>query len=76
MKDSIRVIRESKAYKDSVDVKRNKFKPGNLFAAGYTYHSSFKERYYTFPNLLQLVQYNTVEGFVPELSMSVYSESR
>lgn len=70
LKDSLAVIKASKPYKDSLDLKKNKFKPANLIAAGYTYHWSFKERYLTFPNLTQLLQFNTIEGLVPEISLT------
>ncbi len=70
VKDSIQVIRKSQTYLDSTDAKKNRPKVGNIFAVGYTHHSSFKERYYHFPNLLQLFQYNTIEGFVPEISVN------
>lgn len=66
-KDSIRIIKESKPYKDSVDRERNKFKIANLFLNGYTYRNSFERRYFNFPNLLEGLQYNSVEGLAINL---------
>lgn len=60
-KDSIRIIRESKPYKDSVDRARNKFKLGNLL--GYTYQNSFKDYRYGFDIPITQTSFNTVQGW-------------
>ena len=70
IKDSIKLIKESKPYKDSVDNVLNRFKVANLFLNGYTYFNSFKERYVNFPTLLEGLQYNAVEGLVANLEFS------
>lgn len=67
IKDSIRVIKSSKTYKDSLDNERNRFKPGNLFFSGYTHYNSYERKYLTFPTLLEGLQYNSVEGLVLNL---------
>lgn len=70
IKDSIGVIRKSKPYKDSIDQVRNKFKPGNLFFNGYTHFNSYNRRYFSFPTLVEGLQYNSVEGLVTNLEFS------
>jgi len=67
IKDSIRIIKESKPYNDSIDHHRNKLKLGNLFFSHYTHFNSFDKRYLTFPNLRDGIQYNTVEGVVANM---------
>lgn len=69
-KDSIRVIKDSKAYKDSVDVERNKVTIGRLLLSGYSYRKSFDEKQFNFPSIPSIFQYNTVEGVVSNLSFS------
>ncbi|MBC6425420.1 MAG: carboxypeptidase-like regulatory domain-containing protein [Ekhidna sp.] len=66
IKDSVRVVKESVSYKDSVDAETNKLTLGNILS-GYTHSNSIKEQYWTIPSILSLLQYNTVEGFVPEV---------
>ena len=66
-KDSIQTIKESKAYKDSVDRERNKFKIANLAFNGYTHFNSYERKYINFPTLLEGLQYNAVEGLVINL---------
>ena len=68
VKDSIQVIKKSKNYKDSVDHIRNKFRITNLVFGGYTYRKSYNDFLINFPTALEFFQYNTVEGFVPELN--------
>lgn len=70
LKDSMRVVRDSKPYKDSVDAVRNKFKFANLFFNGYTYYNTHQERYIKFPTLFEGIQYNSVEGAVANLEFS------
>jgi hypothetical protein len=70
VKDSIRVVEESKPFKDSLDKKSNKFELSNLFLAGYRYRNTFKSYSFSldpllaFPQGSSLLQYNTVEGTV------------
>ncbi|MDB5284068.1 MAG: hypothetical protein JWO06_3143 [Bacteroidota bacterium] len=61
IKDSIQVIRDSKVFKDSTDKKLNM--PGPLtIILGYTYRKQYKKISVDFPSLLNLVNFNTVEG--------------
>ncbi|MBV6647340.1 MAG: carboxypeptidase-like regulatory domain-containing protein [Cyclobacteriaceae bacterium] len=69
-KDSIKIIKESKPYKDSVDARNNKLKTGNIFFSGYTYQNSFKEFTWSTPSILQTFTYNTVEGFAPTATVT------
>lgn len=66
-KDSIKVIRKSKTYLDSIDNKRNKF---NLLSpiTGYSYQNSYKKWSLNYDGLLENLDYNTVQGFAPTLS--------
>ena len=70
VKDSIRVVKESKAYKDSVDTERNKLTIGKLLLSGYTIHRTYDEKRFDFPTVLTSFQYNTVEGAVTNLGFS------
>jgi hypothetical protein len=67
-KDSLAVVKETKAYKDSTDKIRNKFRALNLFIRGYNYRNSYRKLTYTFAPLPALVQYNTVEGLAVDFS--------
>ena len=62
LKDSIKVVRKSKKYLDSVDVKRNKF---NLLSpiTGYTYSNSYKKWSVSFNSPMGSLAYNTVKGW-------------
>ena len=60
-KDSIRILKESKPYLDSVDKAQNRFKLGNLL--GYSYQNSFKNYRFGYDIPLNGIQFNTVQGF-------------
>ena len=74
VKDSIRLVKESPAYKDSVDNETNKLTLGNIFLSGYTHSNSQAERYWSLPPVIGIFQYNTVEGFVPEIQPTIWKE--
>jgi hypothetical protein len=65
VKDSIRIIKESEPYRDSIDRENNKFNVTQALLVGYNYRNSFKGNYITLPGLLGLLNYNTVEGLAP-----------
>jgi len=69
LKDSIKVVRKSKPYLDSLDRKNNAFKIGNLFF-GYTYANSYKDKRLTFSAPVTGFQYNTVQGWRPRMSVA------
>ena len=60
-KDSIRIVKESKPYKDSVDRERNRFKLNNVLS--YTYQNSHKD-YRMGYSLANQFRFNTVQGNV------------
>ena len=65
--DSLNSIRQTRAYKDSIDRIRNR--PGfmNLLVAGYVHSNSYKRMYLRFQPLSRILLYNTVEGAVINL---------
>ncbi|MEM7296809.1 MAG: DUF5686 family protein, partial [Bacteroidota bacterium] len=72
VKDSIRLVKESVPYKDSVDTERNKLTVGNIFLSGYTHFNSIDENYWAIPPVISIFQFNTVEGFVPEIRPTIW----
>ncbi|WP_340198466.1 DUF5686 and carboxypeptidase regulatory-like domain-containing protein [Ascidiimonas sp. W6] len=62
VKDSIKTIRKSKKYLDSLDQKNNRFKATNFFF-GYTYKNSYKDWQLTFNAPLFATQYNSIQGW-------------
>ncbi|MGB1284192.1 MAG: DUF5686 and carboxypeptidase regulatory-like domain-containing protein [Polaribacter sp.] len=71
IKDSIKVIRKSKKYLDSVDRKRNKF---NLLSpiTGYTYRNSYEKWTFSFDGLIDKFNFNTVQGFNSSVGFSYF----
>lgn len=68
-KDSIQVIRKSKTYLDSIDVRNNKFKLTNILF-GYNYQNSYKDWNLNFGALLTNTNFNTVQGYNSEFSIN------
>lgn len=71
IKDSLKVIRESQQYLDSLDRKNNKFywiSP----VTGYTYRNSYKKWSLSFNSPLESVGYNTVQGWNFNTSLSYF----
>lgn len=62
-KDSLEQIWESKAYKDSMDRKANKFEVMDIFSA-YTYRNSFRHEEFTIGSPISIIQFNTVQGWL------------
>ncbi len=60
--DSLMALKETKAYKDSVDRKYNKVNPTDLLLYGYSNYSSWHNRQFATNALIETVQFNTVEG--------------
>jgi hypothetical protein len=78
IKDSIQVIKESPAYKDSVDRESNKPTLGSV-VLGYTYRKQSKKLQVQLPSLFSIVNYNTVEGLNIQLKLGiqkVFNEDR
>ncbi len=76
VKDSIRVVKESVPYKDSVDNERNKLTLGKIFLSGYTRFNSVNEDYWSIPPIISIFQFNTVEGFVPEIQPTYWHQEK
>jgi len=70
VKDSIRLVKESKVYKDSVDAERNKLTVGKLLLSGYTVRNSYEGKRFSFPTLLSSLQFNAVEGLATDLGFT------
>ena len=71
IKDSIKVVRKSKPYLDSINKKQNKF---NLLSpiAGYTYRNSYEKWSLSFKGLIDNFSFNTVQGFHTSLGVSYF----
>ncbi len=76
IKDSIRIVKESTPYKDSVDSERNQLSVGNVLLSGYTHYNSVEEKYWSLPAITGLFQFNTVEGFVPEFQPTLWWQEK
>ncbi|MEM6642432.1 MAG: DUF5686 and carboxypeptidase regulatory-like domain-containing protein [Bacteroidota bacterium] len=74
IKDSITVVKKSVPYKDSVDRKTNKLTVGSVFLTGYTHSNSVDEVYWNTPAIINTLQFNTVEGFVPEIRPTFFKQ--
>jgi len=67
-KDSLRIIRESRPYLDSLDRELNKFSPMSLLV-GYSYQRSFKRESFTFESPLSSLEFHTVHGWYGYLGL-------
>ena len=74
-KDSIREIRESKVFLDSMDRVNNKIKPLQiLFGLDYTFNRTYNRQFFTIKNPLQTILFNTVQGWNTDLNISYRKE--
>lgn len=69
VKDSIRIIKESKPYKDSLDRKNNRLTLGKLLVFGYNHRNSYDNRNIYLQPIFRTFQFNTVEGLVTDFSL-------
>jgi hypothetical protein len=71
IKDSIKVVRESKPYLDSINKVQNKL---NLLSpiTGYTYRNSFEKWGVSFDGLIENFSFNTVQGFHTSLGLGYF----
>lgn len=74
VKDSVRLVKESAPYKDSIDRERNKLTLGNIFISGYTRYNSIDEHYWSIPSLAGLIQFNTVEGLALNMQATYWHQ--
>ncbi|QNM85367.1 carboxypeptidase-like regulatory domain-containing protein [Polaribacter pectinis] len=73
IKDSIKVIRKSKKYLDSIDAKGNKF--GLLDPLmGYTYDNSYKNNSFSYNGPLLKTSFNTVQGVNTSAGFSYFEQ--
>lgn len=70
VKDSIQVVKDSPAYKDSMDKESNKPTFGSVIL-GYTYRKQSKKLQVQFPSLFGIVNYNTLEGLNFQLKFTI-----
>jgi len=70
VKDSIQVIRDSKAFMDSTDKKNNATGASSIIL-GYVYKKQYKKIEVDFPSLLSIVNFNTVEGANLQLHFAI-----
>lgn len=71
IKDSIKVVRKSKKYLDSVDHIQNKFNLISPFT-GYTFRNSYEDWSLSFSGLISNFSFNTVQGFNTSLGLSYF----
>lgn len=62
MKDSIKELRKSKVYLDSIDKQRNRFKWFSP-AAGYTYYNSYENWQVNYRGIIRGLGFNTVQAY-------------
>lgn len=77
-RDSIKTVRQSKTYLDSVDAKSNKFKVLNPLM-GYTYRNSYEKWSLSYAGPLPKIMFNTVQGWNSAAGLSFrkwYDERR
>lgn len=73
-KDSLEQLRENPAYLDSLNKISNKIKVSNILITGKTINRQSKQLSYNFPSLLQASSFNTVEGFVLDVPVTIRKE--
>jgi hypothetical protein len=71
IKDSLKVLRKSKKYLDSVNKKQNKF---SLLSpiTGYTYRNSYEKWSLSYNGLIEDLGFNTVQGFNTSMGASYF----
>ena len=72
-KDSLEIIWNSKAFKDSTDRKNNKF-TSNSMLFGYTYRNSFRRLSVEIGSPLSTIQFDPVRGFYTTLAAKIKKE--
>ncbi len=67
-RDSTHELHESKAYRDSVDRKNNKFSIDNIIT-GYSFENSFAHWRWSYSSLISGIEFNSVEGLNGSLTI-------
>ncbi|MBX2921551.1 MAG: carboxypeptidase-like regulatory domain-containing protein [Chitinophagaceae bacterium] len=62
-KDSLELVRRDPAYLDSIDRRKNKFTAGGILVFGQTFSRQSKKSTFSYPPLIEVANFNTVEGF-------------
>lgn len=75
-KDSIKTLRKSEVYMDSIDAKHNRFKIQKLLT-GYSYRNSYKKWGITYKGILDVTSlgFNTVQGWNLDSGFSFYKRN-
>lgn len=73
-KDSLEQLRENPAYLDSLNRISNKIKISHILIGGKTINKQSKKLSYSFPSLFQASSYNTVEGYVLDVPVTIRKE--
>ncbi len=73
VKDSIKTIRRSKKYLDSVDTKNNKLS-WSLPLSGYSYNNSYEKWNFNISSPITDLNFNTVQGWNSTLEMRYFKE--
>lgn len=68
-KDALQTKKKSKVYLDSIDAKRNKFKPTDVIF-GYSYNNSYKKWMLSYDGPLRNTSFNTVQGWKTQVGLS------
>ncbi|NVK52903.1 MAG: carboxypeptidase-like regulatory domain-containing protein [Flavobacteriaceae bacterium] len=71
VKDSIKIVRKSKKYLDSIDAKNNKLS-WTFPLSGYTYRNSYKKWSLNFDSPIEHLSFNTVQGWNSSLGFSYF----
>ena len=72
-RDSAKVVRDSRRFKDSMDRKNNRFGYGNLIL-GYAYNQTYRRSSFSFQSPVNSIQFNPVQGLAVGTLMR-YSKS-
>ncbi|HRP56295.1 DUF5686 and carboxypeptidase regulatory-like domain-containing protein [Agriterribacter sp.] len=62
-KDSLEIVRRDPRYLDSVDRRKNRFTPLGILIFGQTFNRQSKKSSFSYPPLIEVTNFNTVEGF-------------
>ncbi|QTD39099.1 carboxypeptidase-like regulatory domain-containing protein [Polaribacter batillariae] len=73
IKDSIKTVRKSKKYLDSIDAKGNKFGLLDLLM-GYSYRNSYKNKTFSYNGPLLRTSFNTVQGLNTSVGFSYFEQ--
>lgn len=62
-KDSLEMLKQNPAYQDSLDRRRNRFTASGILIFGQTFNRQRKKTSWGYPPLIEIANFNTVEGF-------------